>query len=56
MPKCLFNISQFRAGFAQVRAGLQVIEDQLVVALGGSTAAYWNPSDKAASVTLTNSD
>lgn len=56
MPKCLFNISQFRAGFAQVRAGLQVIEDQLVCALAPVGAAYWNPSDKGASVTLTNSD
>lgn len=34
--KCMFNISQFRAGFAQVRAGLQVIEDQLVIALAPS--------------------
>lgn len=31
--KCLYNISQFRMGFAQVRAGLQMIEDQLVCAL-----------------------
>lgn len=53
--KCLFNISQFRAGFSQVRAGLQVIEDQIVVALGGGGAVF-NSADKDADITLSGGD
>lgn len=34
--KCLYNISQFRAGIAQVRAGLQWIEDELICAVAPS--------------------
>lgn len=51
----MFNISQFRAGFAQVRAGLQVIEDQLVIALAAA-GSYWNPADAGVFVTLSNGD
>lgn len=54
--RCMFNISQFRAGFAQVRAGLQVIEDQLVCAIAGAAGNYWNALAKGADVVLANSD
>lgn len=52
----MFNISQFRAGFAQVRAGLQVIEDQLICAIAAAGGNYWNPADKGADIVLSNGD